>query len=356
MKILLAYSEPCALVANRDFKLPDDGWMQLLRYGQIRGVVENSKGKEVPITQIIDRDGAKRVVASFRAKSAVPNFGGALVDFDHFSMDPSKESRAAAWIDELQDRDDGIYFKGRFSTSGKAALEGGDYRFISPVLEFEDRDYSPGEKIRPIGLSSAGLTNEPQIKGCKPISNRAGTSAGLAEKQPTPMKALLKLLGLAEDASEESAIAAVQTVKNRATQVEALTTERDALLADAIEGDLERHKAVIKNRDTMKASLVANRKGTLAILESIAVPEETVERPARVTNRGTADTPVRDKNGVVIAKGKEAAQTEMSEATAARVKNRASEIVKQKSVGRRVYSYSSAFDEARAEIETAAGK
>ncbi len=341
-----ALSAPTVLIANRDFKLPADGWMQLFGYGEVPAPIENPDGKEVAVVQVLDAQAADAVVASVRAEAAKPNFGGVLVDFEHFSLDPTKESRAAMWIDEAQKRDDGVWVKSRITNSGRAALEGGDYRFISPVLDFPTKTYRKGERVRPVGLCCAGLTNDPRIKGGVPLSNRHTATPAARSEIPPTMKTILSKLGLAEDASEQSAVAAVTTILNRATKAEgdlaALQTEHGALLDTQIEGVLTKHATVVvKNRDAWKARLKADFKGTSQLLADIPVAEEKIET-VRITNRNTAKTPAE------IAAEK--ATAEKGTARAQRIQNRAAEIQREKSGKGRTYSYQQAFGDAEREI------
>lgn len=341
-----ALSAPTVLIANRDFKLPADGWMQLFAYGEVPAPIENPDGKEVPVVQVLDAQAADAVVASVQAEAAKPNFGGVLVDFEHFSLDPTKESRAAMWIDEAQKRADGVWVKSRITNSGRAALEGGDYRFISPVLDFPTKTYRKGERVRPVGLCCAGLTNDPRIKGGVPLSNRqTAATAERSEIQPT-MKTVLNKLGLADDASEQSAVAAVTTILNRATKAEgdlaALQTQHATLLDTQIEGTLTKHAAVIKNRDAWKAKLKADYAGTVELLDGLAAGTTTSAETTRITNRQTAKTPAE------IAAEKTA--SEKAAVRAQRIQNRASEIQREKSGKGRTYSYQQAFGDAEREI------
>ena len=319
-----ALSAPTVLIANRDFKLPPDGWVHLFPFGEVPAPIENPDGKEVDVIQVIDAPAAATVLASFRAEAAKPNFGGMLVDFEHFSLDPTKESRAAMWVDELDQRADGMWAKPRITNSGKAAIEGGDYRYISPVLEFPARVYRRGDRVRPVGIFNAGLTNDPRIKGGVPLSNRqAATPAERSEIQPT-MKTVLNELGLADDASEQSAVAALKTIKNRATKAEsdlaALKIENTELLTAQVESDLKEFETVIANRDDVKAQLIANRKGTLSLLRGLKKPAEENET-TRVTNRSTAKTPAG-------APSKEEVETAKEKARGAKISNRAAELRK----------------------------
>jgi hypothetical protein len=95
------------------------------------------------------------------------------VDFDHFSLDTEKSSEAAGWISDLESRDTGLWARVRWSDAGLSAVRGGRFRLMSPVFPppsaCEDLG---GGKIRPVVLVSVALTNEPNIKGGKPIANR----------------------------------------------------------------------------------------------------------------------------------------------------------------------------------------
>ncbi len=338
---ILAISAPVALITNRDFKLPADGWMQLFPFGEVPGPIENPDGTTAEVVQIVDPAAAAVVLSAFRGEAAKPNFGGVLVDFEHFSLDPAKESRSAAWIDELDQRADGVWFKGRLTNSGQKALEGGDYRFISPVLEFPGRTYRDGERVRPTGLHSAGLTNDPRIKGGVPLSNRHTASpAARSEIQPT-MKTVLKKLGLADDASEQSAVDAVSLLTNRATKAEGdlatLKTEHAELLTAQVESDLKEFEGVIANRDDVKAQLIANRKGTLSLLRGLKKPAGK-EEPARITNRQSAITPAGTP-------AQEAVDAAKEKARGAKISNRASELRRTNPKLSRAQAFKAAEDE-----------
>ena len=266
-------AEPLPLTLNRDFKMVDGDWIQLARTGEVRAPLEGA-GKPVEVVQVLDASAFDAIVNRFRSDAARANFPGLLVDFDHFSHDPEKESRAAAWLTDLAHRPEGLFGKARFTTTGRSAIEGGDYRLVSPVFAFARRTYTTGEKVRPVGLQSAGLTNDPRIKGMIPISNRNGANADAGNNQPEPtMKDINKTLGLAEDAPEASALAALQLISNRATSAEterdALKKERDTLLSAQVEADLNAAGLKGEARTKWQAALVANRASALELLAAL---------------------------------------------------------------------------------------
>ena len=157
---------------GKNFVLAKDGWIQLTPLGEF-------VHREAGVTQVIDREACDAIVSDFDARKEGENFPGVLVDFDHFSLDTDKSSEAAGWISELQARGDGLWAKVRWSDAGMSAVTGGRFRLVSPVFpgvaSCEDLG---GGRIRPRALVSVALTNEPNIKGSKPIANRSPTDGG----------------------------------------------------------------------------------------------------------------------------------------------------------------------------------
>lgn len=299
-------------ISNRSgerFELPADGWFQLSPKGEFLH-------RPTGITQVVDEKAIKEMVNRFQAESKARNFPGILVDYEHFSYDESKESRAAGWIKELQNRDDGLYAKIRWTENGEEDLRSGEYRFVSPVWMPTDAERVADKKLRPLRLDRAGLTNDPNIKGMVPLSNRdlpsreiiSGNNAG--QTKGNKMKRVLLALGLSEDASEESALTAVDVLKNRVSTVEAgqtelknravtLETENKALLETQVETDLEKYKDRIAEgkKESWKKALLANRSSAIELLEGIT-PGKTEgnegnkgKKAQPLHNRSTAGNP-----------------------------------------------------------------
>jgi hypothetical protein len=121
----------------------------------------------------------------FTMRSSAENFPGLLVDFDHFSMDTDKSSEAAGWITALKADDNGLWAKVRWTKKGKENVEGGEYRLVSPVFPkpSDCEDLGDG-RIRPLSLTSVALTNDPNIKGAKPLTNRKHSLACAISDSP----------------------------------------------------------------------------------------------------------------------------------------------------------------------------
>jgi phage I-like protein len=283
------------LLLNRDFKLPADGWHHVVPLGEFMH-------PQTKTVQVLDNRAAEEIVRVFRADAQRPNFPGVLVDFDHFSEDADKPSEAAGWITALDNRADGVWAQIRWSDLGEAAVNGGRYRLVSPVFPppGQCEDAGPvatmkNSRKRPLKLVRLALTNDPNLKGMVPLSNRA-EPGGSAEQVNThtkdKMKGILTLLGLSAEATEDAAIGEVNKLKNRVT---ALETENKSLLAGQVESDLEKYKNRFKPeaKEKVKAQLLANRAATLELLEIMpeVTPSATAPAAKPMHNRQAAGTP-----------------------------------------------------------------
>ena len=339
---------------NRDaatgaFQIPADGWLQLVPLGEIAAPMEISRGgktEEVEIRQIVSAQTVNRLVAEFKAEAAKPNFPGLLVDFDHFSNDPEKTSRAAGWIEEVAARDDGLWGRVRFSASGKAAVEGGDFRLFSPVLGFPPRSYKAGEVVEPAVLLRGALTNDPRYKGMVPVSHRDTPSPSQPMNKELVI-ALLAALGqtVAADASPEAFDAAIKSatekaggMKNEHAQTMSRVTQ---LEKDLVESDLDKAGLQGTARDAARPILTKNRAEGLAFIAALGAGKAAGDDYAVTHNRGTARAPA--------AGADQTAEEKAAEVRAAKVSCRAREIRKAKPGVSLADSYSTAEAEISAE-------
>jgi phage I-like protein len=188
-----------------DFKFKKDGWVHVMPLGEFSHA-------EAGVVQVIDSEALKAITEDFKAKAETENFPGLLVDFDHFSMDTDKPSEAAGWIAELKSDNEGLWAKVRWTAKGEAAVTGGEYRLVSPVFPKPSLCEDLGEsRIRPRQLQSVALTNEPNIKGARPLTNR----------EPVEQEPPTETPNRWSDASRASALAA-RRAKNEARKAAAL--------------------------------------------------------------------------------------------------------------------------------------
>jgi phage I-like protein len=281
------------LILNREFKLPEDGWIHVAPLGEF----PHSSG----VVQVIDSRAVKQMVERFDNDARKENFPGLLVDFDHFSDDQGKPSEAAGWISKLEARKAGLFANVRWSDVGQTAVMGGRYRLVSPVFNRKDTEAltnstKPGERLRPIRLVKVALTNDPNLRGMEPLSNRSGTTpaAETTNEPTTKMQTVLTKLGLAAEASEETVLAAVTTISNRATTAEAalppltnrvtaleaekttLATENAALLADVFATKYA-NRFTAEKVESAKVEFIKNRAGFETIMNAAVVVEANGE-------------------------------------------------------------------------------
>jgi len=274
------------------FQMAPDGWVHIAPHGTF----PHPTGAQ----QVIDAEACEAMLRTFNEEARQPNFPGLLVDFDHFSHDAKQPTTAAGWISGLEHRDEGLYAQIRWSDLGHEALTGGRYRLASPVWNRADCDQwtaaGPDGKellhLRPRRLDRLALTNDPNLPGLAPLSNRAGREDGnrsyesdkadeKAERhdghRPPLQKTFmnlrneilqqLHLAGTATDAEIADAF------RLQMSELETLRNRCQRLVEAQVEGDLERFADVITNRDVVRAQLVANRDGTLALLNALRQPE-----------------------------------------------------------------------------------
>lgn len=240
---------------NRDGKLPDDGWYHLVPLGEFPHA---DSGR----LQVIDQAAVTAMVNRFNDEAARPNFAGLLIDQEHWSYDTDKSSESFGWVRQLENRSDGIWGRIEFSDLGEQAVKNRRYKFVSPVFwPAKDIERLDGNKVRPLRIDSFGLTNSPNFKGMVPFTNRADASAAADEPNQPPkqsMKQVAQRLGLSADASEDSILAALDKLANRATSAETQAT------------DLNKEVGELKNRNAeMLNDQVADE------LDAAGITEET---------------------------------------------------------------------------------
>lgn len=316
-------------ILNRDFKHPTDGWYHIEPKGE-------HPNKASGVVQVIDSEAIASIVNRFNAEAdAAPNFPGMLVDHEHFKHDPEKESLAYGWLTRLEGRTDGVYGQIRWTNTGKAAVDGGDYRFFST-------EYAPTEakilnsakpvRLRPLRLDGLTLTNDPNNRGGRPITNRqedngdaqeriptrggnkgfrhgVDAAAGRDKNKPTKnMKSIASRLGLSADASEEAVLAELNKVMNRAEELGKQITPLMNRVTDLekVNKDLIGEQVIILlDTHGVKDEAVLNRLKPVLLgmkdhAERVSFLNEVVAKPAnaagtktdgKVLNRGDAKQP-----------------------------------------------------------------
>jgi hypothetical protein len=314
-------------ILNREGQLPADHWYQIEVPGQHYNAAAG-------LVQVIDDRAVAQIVNRFSEEARAEHFAGVRIGRDHLAESLEQPTEALGWLMELRNRDGIPEGRIEWTALGRPLVEGKVYKFFS--TEYLAAETEPAgtvtvrnrevRAVRPLRLAGLEVTNKPNNKGGKPISNRdAGDvpAAGKPENQPT-MNKLKELLGLPAEATEDQIYTAVQALKGKATEAEpiknrlaTLEGELKTLREAQIEADLDAHKAVITNREAVKAVLVANREAGLAMLKGLKLGAPAAQ-PERITNRATAAHPA-DR----VAEGEKADKAD-AEVRAYKIANRCS--------------------------------
>ena len=216
------------------------------------------------------------------------------------------------------------------------------------MTDQKDTKKIEGNRVRILGVETIGFTNQANGRELlTPITNRSeefrrglelsADSKNNNDRKTKTMKTVLVELELSADAAEESALAAVRKLKNRATTAEGqvvpltlrvteLETANTTLLSEQIDADLaaagikdekiiNRHKPLLSDPKHF-----ANREERVAFIQDLAPQGQPVKGQTKLQNRDT-----RPPQG-----GKTAdADGRAESAKATKIMNRASELQKQ---------------------------
>jgi hypothetical protein len=218
---------------------------------------------------------------------------------------------------------------------------GGRYRYCSPVFSLANCDEIAPGRMRPLAMDNLALTNDPRMKTLKPLTNRAGAVAGAkpktaesagTKKGKESMNEIAKALGLAETATPEEIMTALQPKLDKLAELEGKEAEATA------EADMKPYEGQIANREAVKKILLANREQGLELLKAL--------KPAAAkAAAGTDTTKVLPNRRTAVDPTQTAMSAEKQDgARAAKIRNRAAAIQKEQGC-----SHSRAWDMAEAE-------
>jgi len=147
-----------------------------------------------------------------------------VIDYEHQSLNCTANGNpapAAGWIGKLEKRDNGVWATElEWSAAAKQFIEDKQYRYLSPVICFDDHDPHTDTWIG-CSLHSVALTNTPYFRDdLEPIIN-SRYNANKNHKQPAQAGAKENT-----DMTLEEKIAALEAEKaEQATEIEGLKAE-----------------------------------------------------------------------------------------------------------------------------------
>jgi len=188
------------LVDLAGVKLDDTGaaegsWIQAMPFGTFKHPVHGT----IELTQERAQRFADNVKKGVRGQDL-------NIDYDH------KEGEAAGWVKDAAVRSDGLYLFVEWTKKAAQQIKEKAYRYFSP--DFLDKWTHPSTQMSFDDVLCGGaLTNRPFLKGILPVNlseydQSKNLSIKLQEVGVDPKK-LRKLLGLAEDATDEQVTAAL---------------------------------------------------------------------------------------------------------------------------------------------------
>ena len=279
------------------FKFNENEWIHVSPLGEF-------KHAEAGVVQVVDAEAVAAIVEDFKAKAAVENYPGLLVDFDHFSMDTDKPSEAAGWITDLRSDGAGLWAKVRWSAKGTECVEGGEYRLVSPVFPKASLcEQLGGERIRPRSLLSVALTNDPNIKGAKPLTNRKHSLACAVSDEPASGCVcscggaqhgdgnLDDIEGDDGDATAPKVVASSIRTNSRGTKFVSFTDEK-GLSRYLAEGDSEDGYEVLTIDDQTGEATIKTPSGETVQVKTDDIPKKK-EVPAAVPPGGAKVPPAK---------------------------------------------------------------
>lgn len=207
---------------------PGSAAIQLLPAGVFRATDGSGRPADAPHWKI-DAAIAARLVSRVAAKA-----NPLVIDYEHQTLLAEKNGQpapAAGWFAGSAlawNEGEGLFATAQWTERAAAMVVAGEYKFISPVFEY---DRTSGEVL---DIRMAALTNNPGLSGMAAV---ALTALNLSTKEASPvnetLKKLLAAVGLADDASEADALAAVAALKAKADSVDGLDIQIAALKAQA---------------------------------------------------------------------------------------------------------------------------
>lgn len=196
--------------------VPATGLAQLLPAGEFNA----RDGRPGPGKKWIVTDAQGQALAA--AMNAIASRTPIAIDYDHQTLHVTKtgaKAPAAGWIQQVEWRAaEGLFAKVEWTAAARAHIDAGEYRYLSPVLFF-DEDTGVVQQV-----AMASLVNLPGIVGMDPVV-AALSAFGPGIEPATPaskgnsvdlLVALATMLGLAAGTDQNAVLAAVQSLKTKA--------------------------------------------------------------------------------------------------------------------------------------------
>lgn len=282
-----AEAEQASLVCNKSFALTSDGWFHAVPLGEYPGLLRKPDGTVQQVVQVIDAAACEEIVQAFNKEAGVMSFPGLLVDLEHQADTGAmlSDTKAAAWIKDVEKRADGIWCKFELTKLGKELIEGGVYRYQSPTLDVVALD---GDRVQPVRIAKSTLTNTPNFRrGLRPLTNKEqGPDAAGQPKEKTNMdyKAMLLKL-LAANGQEVPAEASDESIGQMCDKC--MTEIANKAKTAEAEAYAEANKGKIANKTTFVAAYLKNPDAAKMMVDAVVLPATPAAPGVTLNKSGT---------------------------------------------------------------------
>lgn len=206
-----------ALLANTLPLAPDAaGLAQLLPFGTFAardGRPGNLAGAPNKHWEVTNEQGLMLAAAMNTIAAQTP----IVIDYEHqtlLSATNGQPAPAAGWIKRVEwQAGKGLFASVEWTAKARALIDGGEYKFISPVITWDKTGAVTG-------VLNAALVNYPALLGMEPVVAQLSAAFPAPHtpdhpEQPPMNEALLKALGLPATATEADVLAAITALKTQ---------------------------------------------------------------------------------------------------------------------------------------------
>jgi phage I-like protein len=201
---LLATAALSAHVTELSADAADGVWIQLIPAGTFSGRDGRGPyhaGDEKSIQTIAD------LTRRYHGSTEI------VIDYEHQTKNALQNGRpapAAGWVKEVEARKEGLFGRVEWTAAAASAIRAREYRYLSPV-------YFHGKDGKIFALQNAALTNAPNLV----MAEVSAHSIFQQAHEEETMKQILAALGLAEGASENDVLVAINSYLTSSTAIAA---------------------------------------------------------------------------------------------------------------------------------------
>ncbi len=309
---------------------PGDGWYIIEAAGEHTTRVEDAE-----LTQRLTPEVLAAVAAAGVPAEGLP------IDRDHLSLDSDNSTEAMGWVRELALCGGNLAARIEWTSLGLPLITGRVYKHFSTVYPPPTAEQLASGTYVPRKLIGLALTNQPNNKtGQPPITNRELPTPTTTTDTPTMYSPeLLATLGLAEGATDEEVLAAVQALKEQAEVANTAAQNAEAAEAEAVINAAEKENGVelsAEEKEEAKEQIITNRKHGLKYVGLLCRDKRAVTNSATGARRYAGKAPLANRT----------TPTDPEQAIA----NRAQQLCDEARAAGKPLGYFTAVEKARAEL------